>query len=566
MNLYRISFDRADGPSLALAKALKKRIEARWATEVSFGEPANLTLEYTEGNRFCEIKKTETGYILRGTDAPHLWNAAGILLRSIPTGGDFRPAPRCGIHKTDKELCGMYFATHFHNFYHSAPLPEIFEYIEDLALWGLEALAVWFDMHHYTGMDDPEAVTMAARLKAILNHAKSLGLKRMMTTLSNEGFSTTPEAMKATNEVQNGYYLKPDGFYHTEVCPNSDGGLELILENRARMLDVFEEIQPDYFTVWPYDQGGCTCEKCAPWGCNGFLKTAKAEAELIKKRIPNTKIILSTWYFGEFYRGTAEWDGFYDALHRGELDFADMIMADFPAVYPQYPLTHETTKPLVSFNEFSMYGASPWGGYGANPMPTHIAEQWRDAGQKLSGGMPYSEGMFEDINKAATLRLFRCGQDPHETVREYLRYECGLKEEDLDKGVALIDALEQGLCRDAFGFQTAEKEVRLWNPSKAEDAEKLANEIQAGMTAAQRENIKWKQIFLRTEIDAELARNGNRITEKNLDRFDALDRLYHTEHSVTSAIRPYCRAQMPRMEAKVSNPKWKPIPTFWWEQ
>lgn len=566
MNNYRISFRTDDGPSAALANVLKKRIEARWDTVVSFGQPADLVLEYTAGNRFGEIEKSENGYILRGTEAPDLWDMAGRLLHSIPTGGEFRPAPLCGMFKTDKDLCSMYFATHFHNFYHSAPLPEIFEYIEDLALWGMEALAVWFDMHHYTGMDDPEAITMATRLKAILNHAKTLGLKRMMTTLANEGFSTTPDALKATNEVQNGYYMKPDGFYHTEVCPNTEGGMELILKNRNEMLDVFEEIQPDYFTVWPYDQGGCTCEKCAPWGNNGYLKVAKAEAELLKKRFPNTKVILSTWYFGQFYRGNTEWDGFYDALHRGELDYADMIMADFPAVYPQYPLTHETTKPLVSFNEFSMYGATPWGGYGANPMPAHIAEQWRDAGQKLSGGMPYSEGIFEDINKAITLRLFRCGQDPYATVREYLRYECCMAEEDLEEGVELIRAMETGLCRDAHGFQTAEKTVTLWNQTRAEEAEKIALRINEKGSDLQRKQIKWKQIVIRTQIDAELVRNENRITERALDLFDEVDRMYHTGNSKTAAIRPFCREQMAVHEKRIANPKWKPSPTFWWEQ
>jgi len=566
MNLYRICFDQNDGPSTALANALKKRIETRWDTEVLFGQPADLTLEYMQGSRCGEIVKTELGFTIKGAEAHDLWDMAGRLLRSIPTGGEFKPEPRCGVHKTAKSLCGMYFATHFQNYYHIAPLEEIFEYIEDLALWGMEALAVWFDMHHYTGVDDPEAVTMAARLKAILNHAKSIGLKRMMTTISNEGFSTTPDELKATNEAQNGYYLKPDGFYHTEVCPNTDGGMELILKNRSDMLDVFEDVQPDYFTIWPYDQGGCTCEKCTPWGSNAFLKVAKAEAELLKRRIPGAKIILSTWYFGQFYRGNTEWDGFYDALYRGELDFADMIMADFPAVYPEYPLTHDTPKPLVSFNEFSMYGASPWGGFGANPMPGHIMEQWADAGSKLSGGMPYSEGIFEDMNKAITLRLFRSEQDAYETVKEYLRYECCFKDEDLERGVELVRALEAGLCRDTFGFQTDKPEVTLWDKTRAEEAEALALCINEGMTPQQQENIKWKQLVLRARIDAALVRAGGKITEPALDLFDILDELYRTSQSQIPNIRPYCREQMEVMRSRVSSPGWKGQPTFWWEQ
>ena len=565
MNEYRIQFDRNDAPSAALAAALKKRMEARWELRVSYGLPADLTLEYTEGSRFEEIEKTERGYVIRGTDPSHLWDGAGRFLRSAPMGKDFCPRPAPGPVKTAKSLCGMYFATHFHNFYHQAPLSEIFEYIEDLALWGMEALAVWFDMHHYSGTDDPEAVRMADRLKKILNHAKSLGLKTMMTTLANEGFSDTPKEQRATNEIQNGYHRKPDGFYRTEICPNTEGGLDLILKNRNEMLDAFEEIQPDYFTIWPYDQGGCTCEKCAPWGCNGYLKTAKAEGGLLKKRLPNAKVILSTWYFGQFYPGNAEWDGFYDALDRGELDFADAIMADFPAKYPEYPLNRSAGLPLVSFNEFSMYGASPWGGYGANPMPDHIREQWQDAGQKLSGGMPYSEGIFEDINKAVTLRLFRQETPPEQTVREYLRYECRLNEDVLEQGMELIRALETGLCRDAFGFQTREEKVILWNKTAAERAEKIAEGIDQGMTQEERDNIKWRQILLRAKIDAELVRNGGRITEKAQDLFDELDRIYHTSQSKTAPIRPYCREQLQSLRQRVTNPKWRPNPTFWWE-
>ena len=57
MNIYRISFDRKDGPSAELARVLKNRIEARWDTNVVFGEPADLSLAYTGGFRFGEIRK-----------------------------------------------------------------------------------------------------------------------------------------------------------------------------------------------------------------------------------------------------------------------------------------------------------------------------------------------------------------------------------------------------------------------------------------------------------------------------------------------------------------------------
>ena len=50
----------------------------------------------------------------------------------------------------------MYLATHFRNFYHRAPIQEVEAYIEDLALWGYNAITVWFDRHHYSSIHDPK--------------------------------------------------------------------------------------------------------------------------------------------------------------------------------------------------------------------------------------------------------------------------------------------------------------------------------------------------------------------------------------------------------------------------
>ena len=59
---------------------------------------------------------------------------------SRPAHGAARPAAEA--------VRGIYFATHFHNFYHDAPLEEVQRYVEDLGLWGFNVLAVWYDMRH----------------------------------------------------------------------------------------------------------------------------------------------------------------------------------------------------------------------------------------------------------------------------------------------------------------------------------------------------------------------------------------------------------------------------------
>ncbi len=58
----------------------------------------------------------------------------------IPFQGNRSFRPKNPIH-------GMYFASHFQNFYEAAPIKRVYEVIEDLALRGCNAFMLWYDMH-----------------------------------------------------------------------------------------------------------------------------------------------------------------------------------------------------------------------------------------------------------------------------------------------------------------------------------------------------------------------------------------------------------------------------------
>ncbi|MBE6600866.1 MAG: hypothetical protein E7640_06725, partial [Ruminococcaceae bacterium] len=208
---------------------------------------------------------------LRAADDLALFAAFGRFLRLSRFDGRGGFTPFVGkLDFTPKtHLRGMYFATHFENFYHTAPLEKIYEVIEDLALRGCNSLLVWFDMHHFTSMRDEGAQKLVSRLRAILGYANRLGMGGSLTMLSNEGFSTSPADLRAEWQVQNGYFAEPDSHYHVEICPSKPGGIEEILRARREMLEHFTDLKIDYVVYWPYDQGGCTCRDCAPWGSNG---------------------------------------------------------------------------------------------------------------------------------------------------------------------------------------------------------------------------------------------------------------------------------------------------------
>lgn len=468
---------------------------------------------------------------------------SGSYTQLVDTLGRIIRNPRLtqGRFVSQKRVCGMYFATHFKNYLDAAPLGELFDYIDDLAFWGMNTLRLWFDMHHYRDME--EGMEKVIRLKAIIKHAKSMGIKIAITTLANEAFKDSPEALRADwTSGHDGYVRELDDHYHLEICPSADGGMEKILEYRRQMLEAFKDISPDYINIGPYDEGGCTCKKCAPWGGNGYVRTLKALIPLYREYFPNAKIGADFWKFGDFTDDDTEYVMFYKELEEGLGDSIDFISAE-PA-YAKYPFEHETSLPLVGFPEISMYGAWPWGGYGTNPMPKRLDRWWSGYGSKLDGGFPYSEGIYEDINKVIMLKLYRDNQPAEATVREYLSHEFSIDGELLDKSVKAVMDMEETLDREyEFPFKKnrdgsceylldkAHHRYPILHPEKAEDIERVITEVNNSLPQEIRKSVKWQMIYLRAVIDAEIVRNQFCRNEKILECFNNLVELMHLENS-----------------------------------
>ena len=424
-----------------------------------------------------------------------------------------------GISVPKRKVRGIYFATHFHNFYHAAPLSEIEEYVESLALWGCNAIAVWFDMHHFNGIDAPEAQEMIHRLKVILKAANNVGIGAVLLGLANEGYKNSPEHLRADwTAGHDGYFAEPCDHYRCEICPNTQEGQDYIVQTRSEIMDAFADVTLDYLVIWPYDQGGCTCSKCAPWGSNGFIKCAKKIAQVIKEKTSETKIILSTWYFDHFIHG--EWEQFDKYVTEQRPDWIDFLLADDNSdYYPEYILKNGVPGnfPLVSFPEISMYKMHPWGGYGANPMPDHFQLIWDSAKDKLAGGFPYSEGIYEDINKIICLQFFWGDKAALETVKEYASYE--YQKELADDIVKAVYILEKN-------------QLSSWkNEADFPDAFEILNNIEGKMTVYAKRQWRWRILVRRAEIDRELLKNNGQITISCKDACQELVDIFYAQNT-----------------------------------
>lgn len=472
----------------------------------------------------------------------------GRFLRSSQFGvGTFTTGTWRGDSAPEKPFRGIYFASHFHNYYHNAPLPDVERYVEELALWGYNLLVVWFDMHHYRGIDDPAAQAMLARLRRLLKAARGIGMGAGLVAIANEGFSTTPAELRA----------KPTGrsHYGVEVCPSQPGGRELVMRNFAAELDAFADVGLDAFTLWPYDQGGCGCAQCVPWGANGFLRLAPDVAGLVRERFPEAKIALSTWLF-DYCPPLGEWEGLTRAF-ASKPDWVDYLVVDSHTEFPNYPLAHGAPGglPMLSFPEISMWDIHPWGGFGASPLPARFQRLWDKVGDRLAGGYPYSEGIFEDLTKAVVSQFYWNSQaKASTTVREYLAYEFGPEQAaDLADVVeafeanhahwvmmTFADGQERVCCYQPPRDRTARYRFAMPNADweRVEKTWTTVQHVEARLAPRARASWRWRLLYLRAAIDHEIHLFAGQPTPALEAYFAELCQIYHVRDTVVYVAPP----------------------------
>lgn len=483
--------------------------------------------------------------LITGNDERGLLYGIGKYLRASQFDtGSFTPGTWRGASIPRKKIRGMYFATHFHNWYHEAPIGDVVRYVEELALWGCNALSVWFDMHHYQGTNDPDAKKMLDRLRTILSAAKRVGIRPGLTTLANESYASSPQELRADwTAGHDGYFSPPGGHYRVEICPNKPGGLELILKWRAEVLDAFKDIQPAYIWIWPYDQGGCTCSNCAPWGTNGFLQTAHPVAELMRSKFPQAKIILSTWYFDHFIKG--EWAGLQAEFDRNKTGWIDYLLIDDFGGFPRYPLEHGVPGgfPVVNFPEISMEGMNPWGVFGANPRPRHWQSQHQQTKNFVVGGFPYSEGIFEDLNKVL---LLQWAWDADMTIQSIIQEYAAsyFSPEVADEVTLMVFMMEEDEGMNAE-WQGDRPVYHIPSLPKAEACFDLACRINDRLLEAIRKTWRWRILWLRAALDAELKQSGGLPSDLSGKYLRELAEIYHAQNAEEGLRTPLVHPSMP---------------------
>ena len=482
-----------------ISSIIRVRIEERCSARV-VNDPLGLEIILSMDENIPEegfgIEAEEGRITIRGRSPLGILYGAGKLLHTSGYSDDgFLPSGWHGVSVPDSKVRGIYFASHFYNWYHVASEEEIARYMEDMALWGMNSVLLVFPIVNLPCWEDDAAEQCFRQLVKYYTLAKRLNLKAGLLVCPNQDFQCFRQEYRA---VENPDPLSRRGNLGNNICPSKPGATDYItgiLEEAFRKL---EGISLDYLCFWPYDEGGCACEKCFPWGSNGFLKLSEHLASVARRYFGDIRVILSTWMFDTPYEG--EWEGIAAQLSRKE-SRVQYILADAHEDFPRYPLEHPVPGgvPLLNFPEISMWGLWPWGGYGANPLPERFERLWEQVRHIVRGGFPYSEGIFEDINKVVVTQFYwGAWRKAEETLREYISYEYSNRvvPEVLD----IIRRVEDNHTRAAAGQKI--------DPVSAEKAYETAVRVDAELAERARKSWRWRILYLRTLLDRQRYRRA----------------------------------------------------------
>ena len=507
-----------------VAEMLVSRIEARTARSDAT-KPLTVRFAFDDavkGENAVVVVKAGAAMIRAGRFRGLMFGA-GLLLRTTRYGektfslndGEYRFEPK-------KSLRMCYMARHFFNWYHLATPDELTAYIDDLALAGHNAFNFQCELPTPGRNGNFEKASLAAVTRV---HALDCGFSS--SGGGNQAPEGTPEELRGVPNSD-----PKRGNLGFNVCISKPGGLEYLCRLRKEKIAKLAGSSPDYFNYWPFDEGGCECDQCKPWGGNGFLRLIERFRAMNNAAFPNAKTIISTWMFHD-----DDWEGLYKWLETH--DGVDYILADSHTDFPKYPLEHPTPKgiPLMTFPEISMWGRSPWGGYGATAMPKRFTRLFRQVERIADGFMSYSEGLYEDINKEVVNGLYiNPAADTDDLLRAYAAYY--LPGTDPEDFVKLCDIFETNHkfpgdhTRPSFKGVTPDSPELAEYRRRAAEACGLVEQMGKAILPSFRNDWRWRLVYLRAMIDREILATCQSAPASARRYFEELVKIYHAERQL----------------------------------
>jgi len=311
---------------------------------------------------------------------------------SSDSGTTSRAAPVFAVRE-------LYAPGHFGNSYEVLGPNEMREVLAEAKFWGFNRYADWFDTDdckdpfasgHTYGLGD--ALWDAKRINYV--SAQALGLSRDLVVTPNHVYidQCLPEVLAT----------KGGRVFGQLICPSKPKARETILKNYEHLFaDLARSgVRMTSLNAGPYDFGGCGCEKCKPWILT-FAKLSHEVYTIARKHHPQIKMdMIGWWWSAEEHRQFAAWA---DQHAPGWIGHMYLHLPYGATKIPEVPLPQGCQRGAFVHISYAEQ-ASPRDMYG-HLGPIIAAERLQKTvadlkAQGVTGVMAYSEGVFEDVNKA----------------------------------------------------------------------------------------------------------------------------------------------------------------------
>ena len=245
-------------------------------------------------------------------------------------------------------------------------------------------------------------------------------------------YSTLNDIFEATIEehpdwkAENGVLFLEEGC----ACPSHPESWKEIMRLRDKVFSELPRI--DYLMTPATDNGGCCCKRCEDWPVV-YLKAYKEEAELCRKYHPNLKVVAASHALS------------LDRNERVEEILKSSDWVDYVADIPR-----GAGKPIIKYYmnpEITMLGG--WGKWGPCPILKNIEKSLRTDTKNIAGYIQYVEGIHDDVNRFAVIRMASDETATAESVsREYAKDWLNLSGEWVNQIGDLILGLGGGVWSD----------------------------------------------------------------------------------------------------------------------
>lgn len=317
--------------------------------------------------------------------------------------------------------CALYAPAHFGNSYEVMGPNEMRRLLAEARTWGFDRYGDWFDMEDCS---DP----FAQRDLYQLAHAMWERKKANYQTAQALGFACdliiTPNHVYVDQCREDLAAVKGGRIFGQLICPSKPEARRTILANYENLFRDLAAagVRLSALVAAPYDFGGCGCDRCKPWILT-FGELSREIHALAERYHPGVELhMIGWWWDSEEHRQFAEWA---DERIPGRVRRMYLHIPYGATVTADVPLPRGCERAAFVHIGYADQ-AQPrdvYGHFGPVIAPIRLEKTVHDlAASGCTAVMAYSEGVFDDVNKAL-LGGLGSGNDgsADEVLRSYAR-------------------------------------------------------------------------------------------------------------------------------------------------